>query len=106
MQVFIDDFIVYGHKKEHLNHLKKCMIQCKNNGISVNPEKYASCVNLGVLLGHIVCEDGLLVDPRKINIITNMPTPMSVTKLKKFLGVASFYWWYLRTFVIKATPNV
>jgi hypothetical protein len=35
-----------------------------------------------------------------------MPTPMSVTKLKKFLGVASFYWWYLRTFVIKATPNV
>jgi hypothetical protein len=25
MQVFIDDFNVYGHKAKHMNHLKKCM---------------------------------------------------------------------------------
>jgi hypothetical protein len=55
------------------------MAQCKNNGINLNPKKCVFCVNFGILLGHIVCEDGLLIDPRKINIITNMPTPMSVT---------------------------
>ncbi len=26
MQVFFDDFNVYGNKEKHLNHLKKCMI--------------------------------------------------------------------------------
>jgi len=55
------------------------MTQCKNNGINLNPKKCVFCVNFGILLGHIVCEDGPLIDPRKINIITNMPTPMSVT---------------------------
>ncbi len=25
MQVFLDDFNVYGNKENHLNHLKKCI---------------------------------------------------------------------------------
>jgi hypothetical protein len=67
------------------------MIQCRNNGINFNPEKCAFCVNLGVLLGHIVCEDGHLVDLRKINIIMDMPTLMNVIELKRFLGAIGFY---------------
>jgi hypothetical protein len=30
---------------------------------------------LGILLGHIVCHDDLLVNPQKITTITAMPTP-------------------------------
>jgi hypothetical protein len=90
MQVFLDGFSVYGHKEEDLNHLKKCMIQCKNNGINFNFKKCAFCVNFRILLGHIVCEDKLLIDPRKINIITNMPTSMSAIELKRFLGGSKF----------------
>jgi hypothetical protein len=71
-----------------LNDLKKCITQCRNNGISLNPEKCAFCVNLGMLLGHIVCEDGLLVDLRKINIIMDMPTPTNVTELNLQLHVS------------------
>jgi hypothetical protein len=67
------------------------MIQCRNNGIRFNPKNCAFSVNFGILLGHIVCEDGLLVDLRKINIVTNMPTLTSVTQLKRFLGVARFH---------------
>jgi len=91
MQVFLDDLSVYKQNIEHLNHLKKCMTQCRNNGISLNRKKCSFCVNLKVILGHIVCEDGLLVDLRKINIIIKMPTPTNVTKLKRFIGVAGFY---------------
>jgi hypothetical protein len=91
MKVFLDDFSVYGQKEEHFNHLKKCMTQYGNNGISLNPKKCAFYVNLGILLGHIVYEDGMLVYPRKINIIIDIPTPMSVTKLKRFLGAIIFY---------------
>ncbi len=70
MQVFLGDFSVYGEKKDHLEQLQKCLEECRLNEISLNLEKGAFCVNLGVLLGHIVCHDGLLVDPRKITIIT------------------------------------
>jgi hypothetical protein len=101
IQVFLDDFNVYGQKVEDLNHLKKSMTQCKNNGISFNLEKCAFCVNLGVLLRHIIYEDGLLVDLRKINIITEMPTPTNVTKLKRILRAASFYQRYFKKVVAK-----
>jgi hypothetical protein len=79
MQVFLDDFSVYGNKKNHLEQLQKCLKECRLNGISLNPKKRAFCEILGVLLGHIMCHDGLLVDPRKITII--MPIPTNVTKI-------------------------
>ncbi len=75
MQVFLDDFSVYGNKKDHLEQLQKNLKECRLNGISLNPKKWAFCVNLGILLGHIVCHDDLLVNPQKITTITAMPTP-------------------------------
>jgi hypothetical protein len=79
MQIFLDDFSVYGSKKDHLIQLQKCLEECRQNGISLNLEKCAFCVNSGVLLGHIVCNDGLLVDPRKIIAITTMPVLVNMT---------------------------
>ncbi len=55
IQVFLDNFNVYGSKKNHLGQLQKCLEECRQNGISFNPKKCALCVNLGVLFGHIVC---------------------------------------------------
>jgi hypothetical protein len=58
----------------------------------LNLEKCAFCVNYEVLLEHVVCHKGLLVDPRKIIAITNMPTPTKfVIELKWFLGATGFY---------------
>jgi hypothetical protein len=66
MRVFLDDFSVYGSKKDHFDQLQKCLEYCKQNGISQHPKKCAFYVNLGVILGHIVCSDGLLVHPKKL----------------------------------------
>jgi len=79
MQVFLDDFNVYGSKKDHLGQLQKCLEECRQNDISLNPRKCAFCVNLSVLLGHIVCSDRLLVYPKKITVITTMLVQVNVT---------------------------
>jgi hypothetical protein len=39
MQVFLDNFNVYGSKKDHLGQLQKCLEECRQNGISLNPKK-------------------------------------------------------------------
>jgi len=44
------------------------------------------------------------VDLRKINIIMNMSTPTSVTKLKRFFKATWFYLCYLRNFIAKVAP--
>jgi hypothetical protein len=81
-QVFLNDFSIYGSKKYHLGQLQKCLEECRRNGMNINPEKCAFYVNSCVLLGHIVCSDGLLMDPKKITIITMMLVPVNTIETK------------------------
>ncbi len=36
MNIFLDDFIVYGDMDTHINELKLCFQKCKEFGISLN----------------------------------------------------------------------
>jgi len=45
----------------------------------------------GVLLGHIVCKQGLLVDPSKISIIVYLPSPTSFKQVRIALGHTGYY---------------
>jgi hypothetical protein len=42
-------------------------------------------------LGHIVCKQGLLVDPAKIVVIVNLPPPKLVHQLRETLGHIGYY---------------
>jgi len=44
----------------------------------------------GVILGHIVHSDGLLVDPLKIIAIITMSVLINVTEIKRFFGTSIF----------------
>lgn len=39
MKVYLDDFIVFGTKKYHIEPLEKCLNKCREIGISLNPKK-------------------------------------------------------------------
>jgi hypothetical protein len=91
MKVFLDDFTVYGTKENHIEHLEKCLIKCRENGVSLNPEKCYFCVNSGRLLGHVVCQKGLLVDPKKVGVIKELLPPTTVRGIRSFLGQATYH---------------
>ena len=42
-------------------------------------------------LGHIISEEGISVDPKKIESIMNCPTARSVTDVRYFMGLAGYY---------------
>ena len=42
-------------------------------------------------LGHIISEEGILVDPEKIEAIMNWPTARNVTDVRSFMGLAGYY---------------
>jgi hypothetical protein len=52
-------------------------MRCKKFGISLNPSKYIFCVTKGNLLGHIVSNLGIRIDPERIVAILNLPSPTS-----------------------------
>ena len=42
-------------------------------------------------LGHIILEEGISVDPEKIEAIMNWPTPRNVTDVRYFMGLVGYY---------------
>ena len=42
-------------------------------------------------LGHIISEEGIAVDPSKIEAIQEWPTPRNVTEVRSFMGLAGYY---------------
>ena len=77
IEIFLDDFCVYGREVDHPQALAHCFTQCSKFGISLNAAKCQFVVPYGKLLGHIVSVDGIGVDPDKITLIENFPRPQS-----------------------------
>jgi hypothetical protein len=48
-------------------------------------------MNLVQYLGYIVDENGVHVDPAKIQVICDWLTATTLTELQSFLGLANFY---------------
>ena len=53
------------------------------------------CTPFGVLLGHVVCHDVILVDPVKFVIILDLPPTTSITQLKSVLGHTGYYKFFI-----------
>ena len=60
--------------------------RCGQFQIYLNLKKCIFRAPFGIFLGHVVCNDGILMDPAKIEIIVDLPPPMSIKKLMNTLG--------------------
>ena len=41
--------------------------------------------------GYIISDEGISVDPKKIEVIMNWPTPRNVTDVRSFMGLVGYY---------------
>jgi hypothetical protein len=45
----------------------------------------------GIVLRHFISSQGIQVDPSKIQVIKDLPTPKTQTEVRSFLGHAGYY---------------
>jgi hypothetical protein len=55
-------------------------------------------------LGHILTTEGVAVDLEKVAAVTNWKRPTSVTEIRSFLGLASYYRTFIEGFYNIARP--
>ena len=105
MEVFMDDFSVFGNSFDKcLNHLDK-MLQCyEDENLVLNWEKYHFVVKEGIVLGHKVSGARLEDDNTKIDMISKLPPPTKVKGIRCFLGHAGFYRRFIKDFSKIACP--
>ena len=78
LEAYFDDWTVFSLLQNHIEYLRLMLDKCKQCQIALNPKKCILLSPFGVLLDHIVCKKGLLVDPSKIAIIVDLPPPTLV----------------------------
>ena len=104
MEVFMDDFSVYGTTFDHyLQNLSKVLQRYEDMNLVLNWEKCHFMVQEGVVLGHIVSNKGIEVDKAKVEVIEKSPPPTSVKAVRSFLG-HGFYRWFIKDFLKIAKP--
>ncbi|KAI3790873.1 hypothetical protein L2E82_04266 [Cichorium intybus] len=49
-------------------------------------------------LGHVICKDGVKVEPSKVEAVMNWEVPKSPTEIRSFLGLAGYYRRFIQDF--------
>jgi hypothetical protein len=78
MENYKDDLMVHSKKREdHIHHLIKVFERCILYDVSLNPKKCLFAMTQGKLLGHIVCKEGIYIDPKIFKSINELNPPKS-----------------------------
>ena len=100
VEVYVDDMIIKSRgKADYLASLERFFERIRQFRLRWNPRKCTFGVTSGKLLGHIVSESGIEVDPEKIRAILDMPTLRTEKEIRGFLGRLQ----YISHFITKLT---
>nr|GEY47073.1 reverse transcriptase domain-containing protein [Tanacetum cinerariifolium] len=79
MEVFMDDFSVFGNFFENcLSRLDKMLQRCEDTNLSLNWEKSHFMVKEVIVLGHKISKNRIEVDKAKVDVIAKLPHPTTV----------------------------
>ncbi|KAA3484038.1 Transposon Ty3-I Gag-Pol polyprotein [Gossypium australe] len=103
--VYFDDILIYSNSlDEHVLHLKYILEVLRKETLYANLKKCTFCTNKVVFLGFVVSSDGIEVDQEKVKAIRGCPRPTSISQVRSFHGLASFYKHFVANFSTLAVP--
>jgi hypothetical protein len=104
VEVYLDEWTMFSFLKDHVETLRSMLDICKKSHIYLNLKKCIFYASFGILRGHVVCKQGMLVDPAKIFVIINFPPPTSMQQLRAMLGHTRYYMNFIRGYAQITTP--
>ena len=101
----MDDFLVYAtDTAEHDRRLTTFLDRLEENGVTLNVDKCEFSKLQVDFLGHKISADGVLPIREKVDALMKFPTPVNITELRRFLGMAQQMSKFSPTLALEAEP--
>jgi len=95
--VFFDDVLIYSRTwEDHLLHLESAFQLLLLGQFSLKLSKCSLAQQQLEYLGHIVSGEGVKPVLEKVDAILQLPPPKLIRALRGFLGLAGFYWRFIK----------
>ncbi|GBG82650.1 hypothetical protein CBR_g35015 [Chara braunii] len=103
--VYMDDILVYSDTFDgHAQHIEWMLGALRDAGFKIALEKSEFFLPEISFLGYVVTQGGLQPDSRKVAAVKEAPVPTSLTQVRAFLGLASYYRRFIKGFAAIARP--
>ncbi|GBG82956.1 hypothetical protein CBR_g36482 [Chara braunii] len=103
--VYIDDILVYSETYHgHAQHIEWTLGALRDAGFMIALEKSEFFLSEILFPGYVVTRGGLRPDSRKVAAVRETLVPRSLTQVRAFLGLASYYPCFIKGFAAIARP--
>ena len=103
--VYLDDVLIFSKNEgEHYTHLERVFHRLRERELFAKLAKCEFLCSELRYLGHIIGKEGLKVDPHKMEVVKDWPTPVNVTDIRRFLGLANYFRKFVQDFSAIAAP--
>jgi hypothetical protein len=97
--VFIDDILVYSkNEDEHTSHLHIVLQRLQDHRLYAKLSKCEFWLKQIKFLGHTISQEGIAVDPDKVQEVVEWKPPTMVRQIRSFLGLAGYYRQFISDF--------
>ncbi|GBG77613.1 hypothetical protein CBR_g24059 [Chara braunii] len=102
---YMDDILVYLSSYEgHVQHIEWALHALRDEGFKVALEKCQFFLTIIPFLGHVVTDKELQPEPLKVAVVRDAPVPTTITQVRAFLCLASYYQRIIKGFAAIAGP--
>jgi hypothetical protein len=103
--VFFDDLLIYRKTwEEHLRHVDQILSIMEEQSLYAKESKCEFGKTKVLYLGHIIRVKGVQVHQEKIQAIMEWPTPKTLTELRGFLSMCTYYRKFVKGFSQLCAP--
>ena len=103
--VFIDDILIFSvNAEEHAEHLRVVLSRLREHKLYAKFSKCEFWLKKVPFLGHVLSDEGISVDPSKVQEVMDWKAQTSVHEVRSFLGLAGYYRRFIPDFSKVAKP--